>query len=287
MLKTRCFPDKNYKGIYFNGKTIRIALDETKPILELDYPEFYDVKITGKCSGKCPYCYMDSKETDYHYENIIDKVISFFGRMTLNERCFQVAIGGGEPTQHPDFCELLKTFHKMGITPNYTTNGMFIDDPRKMEIIHATQLYSGGVAVSCHDHLKYYWGKAADLLYINRIKLNFHIIISDRKSIDDFMEIFRNWYDKVDYFVLLPYGVQGRADNKEIDWEYFIKMLPNDISKLAFGANFYSNLVEDAGKNIKVSLYEPESMSKFLSLEGTGSVYSSSFNLTPLKTGVF
>ena len=32
MLKTRVFPEHNYKGIYFNNKTIRIALDPSKPI---------------------------------------------------------------------------------------------------------------------------------------------------------------------------------------------------------------------------------------------------------------
>lgn len=55
-MKIRTFPEKNYKAIYFNGKTIRIALDPSKPIQELDFPEFLDVKLTGKCFGKCEYC---------------------------------------------------------------------------------------------------------------------------------------------------------------------------------------------------------------------------------------
>jgi len=56
LFKTRTFPEHNYKGIYFNGKTLRLTLDPSKPITELKYPEFFDVCITGKCEGACPYC---------------------------------------------------------------------------------------------------------------------------------------------------------------------------------------------------------------------------------------
>ena len=58
MIKTRVFPEHNYKGIHVNGKTIRIALDPKKPIDELRYPEFYDVKVTPYCEGNCPYCFV-------------------------------------------------------------------------------------------------------------------------------------------------------------------------------------------------------------------------------------
>jgi len=83
--------------------------------------------------------------------------------------------------------------------------------------------------------------------------------------------------DKIDYFVLLPYGNQGRAENKEIDWEYLVTKLPDNQSQIAFGANFYPYLC-NGGHNIKVSLYEPEIMSKFLDLKDM-SLYTSSFNV--------
>ena len=59
-MKTRVFEDKNYKGIFINNKTIRIALDPDKEIQELDYPEFYDVKITPYCKGRCNYCFTEN-----------------------------------------------------------------------------------------------------------------------------------------------------------------------------------------------------------------------------------
>ena len=219
MIKVREFPESNYRSIYFNGKSIRIALDPSKPITELEYPEFYDVKITGFCKGKCPWCYMDSKETDEHYMNAVEKITSYFGPLTENQRPFQVAIGGGEPTSHPFFEEILEAFHGLGITPNYTTNGMFAGGENDYSIIQATKKYCGGVAVSCHPHLRKHWEKAAAFYNIAGVKLNFHLIISDRKSIDEFKEIYDEWKDKVEYFVLLPYGSLGRASHKDIDRE--------------------------------------------------------------------
>ena len=274
MIKTRIFPESNYKGIWYNGKTIRIALDPKKPITELEYPEFYDIKLTGYCEGECPWCYMDSKKTDLHYVNPVQKINDFFGPMSENERPFQVAIGGGEPTSHPEFIEVLKTFKDLGIEPNYTTNGMHLNN----RILEATGKYCGGVAVSCHPHLAVYWSDAANLLVENRTRLNFHIIISDKLSIDEFREIYDEWKNEVEYFVLLPYGNQGRAPEKKIDWEYLLTKLPENTSQIAFGANFYPYLLQ-GNHDIKVSLYEPEIMSKFLDLKDM-KIYPSSFSLT-------
>lgn len=287
MIKTRIFKESNYKSVWYNGKTIRIAIDPTKPITELQWPEFYDVKLTSACSGGCDFCYMDSKESDFHYENIIKKIKDFFGPMSFNQRPYQVAIGGGEPTSHPDFIEVIKTFKDLGIEPNYTTNGMFLNPDNKIltdkeqEIIDITSVFCGGVAVSCHPHLQKYWDYAAEQFIKYGIKLNFHIIISDKESIDNFVQIYNDWSDDIDYFVLLPYEAQGRAKPKEIDWEYLITKIPDDQKQIAFGANFYPYLL-DTNHNIKVSLYEPEIMSKFLDLKDM-KLYPSSFNLNPIN----
>jgi organic radical activating enzyme len=281
MIKTRIEEESNYRAVWCNGKTLRFALDSKKPITELKYPEFYDIKVTDSCEGKCPWCYMDSKPGP-HYENIIEKTRNFFNPMTANQLPFQVALGGGCPTSHPDFCELLKVLkEEFDICPNYTTNGMFINEPYSDRVMVTTKKYCGGVAVSCHPHLKEYWAKAALAFHQNGVRLNFHIIISDKASIDSFVDIYEEWKDKIDYFVLLPYGNQGRAEHKDIDWDYLVEKLPTNQSKIAFGANFYPYLLK-GGHNIKVSLYEPEIFSKFISLEDM-SVYPSSFNLIKIN----
>ena len=91
-IKKRKEEDANYRAIWCNGKTIRFAIDPSKPITELKYPEFYDVEVTGNCEGECPWCYMDSKKEN-HYENIVDKFKTFFNNVPKEQLPFQIAFG--------------------------------------------------------------------------------------------------------------------------------------------------------------------------------------------------
>ena len=284
MIKTRIFPEHNYKGIHINGKTIRIALDPKKPIQELRYPEFYDVKVTPYCEGNCPYCYQNSVCTTSHPDNIIEKFISFFEPMTENQKPFQIAFGGGEPTTHPQFAELMKVCYDMGIAPNYTTNGMWSQTEEFEKILDITNKYCGGVAVSTHPHLRRYWELATDMYIKENIFTNLHIIIGDKKSIDDFAELYEKYHDKVKYFVLLPLTAQGRATESFVDWDYFQNTVDGSPADIAFGANFYPYLCQDPTR-FKVSLYEPEIMSAYLDLEDM-KIYKSSFSEEEKLVGV-
>jgi len=282
MIKTRIEEKANYKSVWVNGKTLRFAIDSSKPITELEWPEFYDIKITGKCNADplCKFCYMASTNDVPHYDNITGKLRTFFSSIPQEHLPYQIAYGGGEPTSHPDFAEAMRiTKEEFDVCPNYTTNGMWVsgNDCDPEEIINATKEYCGGVAVSCHPHLEYYWQKAAREYSNCNIKLNFHIIISDKESINYFRKIYDEWKNDIDYFVLLPYGVQGRAVKKEIDWDYLVEQLPEDHTKLAFGANFYPYL-KRGNHNIKVSLYPPEIFSKFMDLKDM-KIYPSSFSI--------
>ena len=269
MVKTRIHKENNYKALFVNGKTLRIKLDSKKPMTELKYPEFYDVKITDKCYGNCPYCYQNSTSDNDHY-NILDNIKSFFGNMSVNERPFQVAIGGGEPTLHPDFFECLETFYNLGIMPNYTTNGMSISN----ELIENTKKYCGGVAVSIHRHLK----QNIDKLINEQIKLNLHIMISDKESIDYFFKIYEKYKNKIEYFVLLPIVNFGRAKEYKIDDKYLFDKLYDlkDTKKITFGAMFHPYLKKN--KFMGLSLYDPEMFSKYLDMKDM-SLHKSSFSL--------
>lgn len=275
MIRKRVSIKENYSALHVGGKTIRIAIDKDKPILELEYPEFYDVKITDYCSGNCPWCYQNSTRNGKHFENIVDKCKQLFGLMTENQRPFQVALGGGNPNQHPDFIKLLRYLSSINITPNYTTNGIGLIE----KVLEATKKYCGGIAVSCHSHLEKIWKLAIERFLEYQIKTNLHIIISDKNSINYLREIYDLYKDKVDYFVLLPYTTQGRATKKDIDYDELTRFLKEvDSSKIAFGANFYNYLKKN--RNVApVSLYEPEIMSKYLDLSNM-KIYKSSFSTT-------
>jgi len=275
MIKTRVFPEHNYKGIHFNGKTIRIALDPTKPITELKYPEFYDVKVTSYCEGACGFCYMNSLPTVKHVPDVIDRFNGFFGRFTPNQLPFQLAWGGGSCESHPAFIDLLRASNKLGITPNYTTNGMWTRDLR-CGILEATKELCGGVAVSTHPHLEKYWRAATEAYLSENIHTNLHVIIGARNSIDTFAELYKEFTGRIKYFVLLPLSAQGRSTEEFSDWDYLKSKIDGSPSDVAFGANFHPYLVKDKGR-FNVSLYDPESMSAYLDLE-TMKVYKSSFS---------
>lgn len=286
-LKIRRFEEYNYQSLHINGKTIRIALDSNKPIKELAYPEFYDVKMEKSCHGGCSYCYVDSKSTDPHITNILEKFTKFFINMNSNQKPFQIAFGGGEPTEHPQFIDLMKLSHSMDIMPNYTTNGMWIRKSKdeQTKILNVTKDYCGGVALSTHPHLKKYWESAVNKYIKEDIFTNFHIIIGNKQSIDNFIKLYKKYTGKIKYFVLLPLVETGRAKNVKVDFEYLHKTLPDKLDDIAFGANFYpflckyKNAKNSKGKRkYNVSLYVPEIMSGYLSLE-TMKVYKSSFNL--------
>jgi hypothetical protein len=274
---TRTFPEHNYRALYFNGKTVRIALDPSKPITELAYPEFYDVKVTSYCKGNCPYCYQSSVPTAEHTIGLVKKFQDFFQGFTRNQLPFQIAFGGGEPTSHPDFIALLRACVEMGIVPNYTTNGMWIDDAiSSRKILEATKELCGGVAVSTHQHLERQWRAATNIYLEHGMHTNLHMIIGDKASIDRFSEIYREFTGRVKYFILLPLSAQGRATDEFSDWEYLKSKINGSPRDIGFGANFYPYLMVDPNR-FSVSLYEPESMSAYLDLE-TGRVYKSSFS---------
>lgn len=275
-MKTRCFPAQNYKAFFIDGTTLRIKLDPSKPITDLPHPEFMDIKITNYCEGKCPYCYQDSGKEDNGYNSAQRKLEWYFGNMSRNQRPFQVALGGGNPNQHKDFYDILWTLHRLGITPNYTTNGMGLTE----EALWATEECCGGVAISTHPQLRYYWEKAIDLLH-PIVQTNLHIIISDRDSIDRFYTIRQQYKDRIKYFVLLPYCAVGRATPKDIDYDYLTETLEaiGSTEDIAFGANFYSYL---RFSDFKGSLYEPEIFSKYLDVKDM-KLYKSSFNLQEVR----
>lgn len=107
-------------------------------------PELLDVSITNKCTKGCPYCYQNSRPDGDHmpledYRKIMEQ-----GK----KHVIQIALGGGEPTEHPDFIELLRmTREEYNVVPNYTTNGgTTLTD----EVIEASKKYCGAVAVSWH-----------------------------------------------------------------------------------------------------------------------------------------
>ena len=280
-MKKRIEPKANYSAIFINGKTIRIPLDTSKPITELQHPEFYDIGINSLCYAKCPWCYTSATARGKNFKDIVKKVNAYFGQMSHNDRPFQVAIGGsGEPTLHPEFASVLEAFSKLGIVPNYTTNGMHLSS----QILAATQQYCGGVAVSAHPHIKS-WEPAIGKLLNQNIKTNLHYIVSDAESISALDTIYAKYSEHIDYIVLLPQiniGFATGKNAKAVDYKALANWLKDKIKQgnLAFGSNMYKFLLQHPEYN--TSLYPPEILSKYLTMDNM-TIYNNSFEMSIWK----
>lgn len=276
--------DANYKSVFFNGKTIRQRIDVNFPIKSPKFAEIEDVAINSKCLANCDYCYVSALSSGKNFDKIIEKAIDVWGSVEQNSRPFQIAIGGaGEPTLHPQFIDFVKSVNEMGITPNYTTNGMHLSN----DILEATEKYCGGVALSYHPHIKKIFDIAINKLKSIKTKLNIHIILGTEQSLIDTKDLYEKYKDEIEYFVILPYQAAGRG--KEIETEVvwnkffdFIFELPKKYqSKFAFGALFYKWLLKNDIK-LDIDIYEPEIYSGYRIMDESYKILRiSSYNVNP------
>jgi MoaA/NifB/PqqE/SkfB family radical SAM enzyme len=135
-------------------------------------PEVIDVKITDKCGFGCDYCYMGSLISGSHCEPGLLEAI-FDG---LSIAPYQIAIGGGEPTLHPDLPAFLEFIASRGTIPSYTTAGHKLSG----DIVDATVKHSGGVALTYHPHKGLPWFAKTFLAWKeavgSHVQLNTHVI---------------------------------------------------------------------------------------------------------------
>ncbi len=144
MVIIKQYKEENY-SVMFNQKTGALARIEKKGYREPKYsnhgPELLDISISNWCDKGCSFCYRDSNPSGKSislkdYENILVQA----------KECdvFQIALGGGNPNQHPNFIDILKLTREYNIVPSYTTNGRGLTK----EILEASKKYCGAVAVS-------------------------------------------------------------------------------------------------------------------------------------------
>ena len=209
----RHFPEEHYTALFNpnSGFFARIEdMGHTEPFWAPHGPELLDIAITNWCDRGCSFCYRKSDELGHHisvedYEEII--------RQAHGLHVFQVALGGGNPNQHPQFVEILRlTREKYGIIPNYTTNGRGLTAP----VIEATARYCGAVAVSAYppfDETE----QAIQFLRASRITTNIHFILTS-KSVETAIEWLHNpppFLRAANAIVFLNYKPVGRfADEK-------------------------------------------------------------------------
>ena len=175
-------------------------------------PELVDISISNHCSKGCGFCYRDSKP-DNSFMSINDyKYVLNSLKHPKYGNVFQVALGGGEPLEHPDFLEIINLTKQFNIVPNFTTNGLLISDSLAKKI----RGNIGAVAVSITNinniadtNIKY--------LIDNNIRTNIHYVI-DRENISQAISILNGEFNSklvgINAVVFLTFKPSGRGHNE-------------------------------------------------------------------------
>lgn len=109
-------------------------------------PEMVDLTITNYCKRGCDFCY---RGCDYRGEHADTQSLRNIAYALGEAGVFEVAIGGGEPTEHPEFPSILGSLTRNGVTPNFSTGDMhWLSDGK---IVNAVREHCGSVAFSTQN----------------------------------------------------------------------------------------------------------------------------------------
>lgn len=140
----------NLIGKYQNGNyTVSIFDDGTKirendlDFFEAEFPESMDLKITNKCHNGCAFCHenstRDGKHGDIMSPSFIDKLHPYT----------EIAIGGGNPLEHPDLVPFLEKLKSLKMIPSMTIRqNDFMDNLDLItELVNKKLIYGLGISL--------------------------------------------------------------------------------------------------------------------------------------------
>ncbi len=129
-IKIKC--DGNNKFTFFNKKTgtkVRFSFEENVNYEKSITPELVDIKITDYCPFGCKFCYMGSTTKGKHADlNTVKEILNLLSNLNV----FEVALGGGEPTLHPNISEIIEYGHAKDLAVNITTYNSKIFNNKKL-----------------------------------------------------------------------------------------------------------------------------------------------------------
>ncbi len=148
-------------------------------------------------------CYQGSTKQGKHADL---KEIQSFARYIGRMGTFEVAIGGGDPTTHPDFIEILKAFYDNGVIPNFSTQ--MWDWLKKDDIVEAVAKYCGAVALSTQSPKQA--EKFIEICEEKGIKPHIHYVLglSPLSNLADMLAVRASYRQ---HLVILAYKEMGRA----------------------------------------------------------------------------
>lgn len=198
---------KSIKRVPYNG-----------PVYNIGTPPNHNYIASGVLVHNC---YQGSTKAGRHADlSSIQSFACTIGHMGV----FEVAIGGGDPTTHPQFVDILRTFYENGVVPNFSTQLWdWLDKP---EVVEAVKNYCGAVALSTQSaSLANKWISTCTKL---GIKPHIHYVLG-LSNLDNLRKMLRS--RKSGHLVLLAYKQMGRAtDTPPIDYTGWQDIVRNNAN---------------------------------------------------------
>ena len=267
---------QGYKAIFDEktGYTIRMGHNGENPFWKETGPELLDIAITNYCEKECSFCYRGSNKMGSHMKlDLYERIL----KSAKQAGVFQIALGGGNPNQHPDFIEILRMTREYGIVPSYTTNGQGMTE----QIYEATKDYAGALAVSWYypyDDAKNVIREASKY----GISTNIHFVL-DADNINLVRKLLEedclNYVNAIIFLNYKPVGIGTRnilKKGKEINC-LIDELLQFKKCQIGFDSCMISHLVEktDVINMCSVDYCEAGRFSAFIS--EIGNMYPCSF----------
>jgi radical SAM protein with 4Fe4S-binding SPASM domain len=246
----------NFVGNTKTGFTFRWGESIKDDPIRAPFPELVDISISNHCSNGCNFCYRESA-SNHTFMSLAD--YKFIIKSLVDPKwgtVFQVALGGGEPLEHPKFIEILEITKQNKIVPNFTTNGFHLTKA----IVNQIKPLIGTLALSFSDINNISSSNAYHLLN-EGIKPNIHFILN-KHSIKQGIEILEGMYNSLlkdfNSIIFLTYKPAGRATNdlclsltKELD--RFCRLIDdnNCLLNIGFDSCFVPILMHYTNTNIE------------------------------------
>lgn len=197
------------------GTIIRFSFENNYESKKSEFPTLVDISITSFCDKGCKFCYQSSTKSGTHSDldfvkNVLDELKS--------KGCLEVVFGGGEPSSHPQFLEIVKHAKSLNLVVGVTTkNQNFLSIPKSKEILECVN----SLAFSCNNNVE---AKQAIDLFENiskdnrKIAFYFQTILglNSLDSLCDMVEFIKNdesYFDK--NLTLLGYKDFGFGKNQQ------------------------------------------------------------------------
>lgn len=244
------YKNGNYLVIlYSDGTKVYRMINPKDQEFISEFPDSIDIKITNKCLNSCPFCHERSDKDGKHsdIDELFDKALKKLPKVGI-----ELAIGGGNPLEHPRLAEFLMKATVHGFQNRITVRDTdYIKNARQILTWHRSGFLGGiGISIENYDMLKEIEHQTCKAL--NRRKfmweekpIVFHTILGIT-PVEDFMKIAK----EVKRVLILGFKQWGRAENSTInpdivdEWKTMIRRIRYDkISKNEKSKYYFPRLV--------------------------------------------